>query len=41
MLAKHMLQRLSHLQAAIEETTAELRHIERQINTVLLDSEQL
>jgi len=40
-LAKHMLQKLSHLQAAIEETATALHHIEHLINTALLDSEQL
>jgi DNA-binding SARP family transcriptional activator len=40
LLAKHALQKLSRLQATIEETNLELHHIERLIHTVLLDSRQ-
>ncbi len=40
-LAEHALQKLQHLQAMIEETGTELRHVERLISKALLDSQSL
>jgi len=37
-LAEHALQKLQHLQAMIEETSAELRHVERLIAKALLET---
>ena len=37
-LAEHALQKLQHLQAIIEETSTELRHIERLISKALLSA---